>query len=1351
MASAWSQLDQLLTCAICLDRYRNPKLLPCQHTFCMDPCLEGLIDYARRQIKCPECRAEHRIPYQGVQAFPTNVTLVRFLELHRDITGEEPEPPASMMERCTVCSEKNYLERCAHCDKKICQDCREAHADVLRREINRINNQVRRGLGKLSDALSQTQKNADKLKQNCRQVKDEIEELVRRYSKDIKDTEDKLKHELDIYIQTEMKNLTKLKDDLDVEVSNINSNCELVDKYISDTIEWSDSELVEYKDIFLKTLEFLRNFDPDTSDFSRKVRFEPKADPDILHRTIADFGEIKINAPFLAGNLNLAPPHGNALMRSQSDHRLASQFQRRQEGSRSYLDISQRFGGHASDSERESRDNVPSSPLFGRNRREYGDSYRRYGDRSRDDYGESREVGRSRFLRDDNSRWRDGDSEYTSYRSRYGRDRDSGDYSQETEHHSSHTRTVRFEEPASSPQRERVLEVDDATKGPLSGIVRLLDSSYVMERLRQNEIKQKQQEKEKEKSNQEPATPVPPPVSVPAPVPQPPPRRTTRQLSEDDIEKQKRQNQLQARSNSPVAAPATQTPAPQSTPTPPQSPVTDKPVLRRVAALQKEEEKKTENRFQRQNSMSPDNERLSNSRRGSQQEDETSRSRRRSTEISAATPASPQPSVESPTFSRSKPSLGKTVSIDTQDEPSRPSLSRVQEQREEERKLTESPRAIQSSFYGRLAASRRPEPQPEPKEEPKAKEEDEDEEESDESSESESESESEESSTESSESDKVEQKISENQENSSSTSSESEEEEAQEESPSPPVTPYNRTAEQNRTTESKRESRDYNNVDTNRVSSRSNYLNYNRNNDVDSSYSRSNDVDSSYSRNNDVDSRSSYKTRWWEKDKKDDYVPRYSSILSNRRKSTYDEDEEETRPYSRFLARSRSSALLNKEDSPPEDTGRYKSRYGTASANFRRNRIAKSKSSHDIGFGEESAEDDVPSTPTYGRSSRTSENSVSRSRSNHALKSREVTPEDDDRLSWSKYLRNKYGTGSNSTSRNVARSKSSHAIYSRSASENSSEDEYVPINSRRKESLGRLKDSYIFSNPRSTYVQKKRMVMKIGTRGTEPGKFTWPRGVSIGPDNIIVVADSSNHRVQVFDHNGKFLQEFGSYGSAEGEFDCLAGVVVNRIGQFIVSDRYNHRIQVFDPSGRFLRSFGCEGRADGRFSYPWGITTDSLGFIYICDKENHRVQVFQSDGTFVGKFGTIGTRPGQLEHPHYIAVTNTNRVVVSDTNNHRVQVFDVNGRSLSIFGTEGSEEGQFKFPRGIAVDDQGYIIVGDSGNNRIQIFHPDGTFLKSFGTWGSSEGEFKGLEGIAVTSSGNILVCDRENHRIQMF
>lgn len=50
--------------------------------------MEGLVDYVKRQVKCPECRAEHRIPYNGIQGFPTNYTLQKFLELHAEITGD---------------------------------------------------------------------------------------------------------------------------------------------------------------------------------------------------------------------------------------------------------------------------------------------------------------------------------------------------------------------------------------------------------------------------------------------------------------------------------------------------------------------------------------------------------------------------------------------------------------------------------------------------------------------------------------------------------------------------------------------------------------------------------------------------------------------------------------------------------------------------------------------------------------------------------------------------------------------------------------------------------------------------------------------------------------------------------------------------------------------------------------------------------------------------------------------------------------------------------------------------------------------------------------------------------------
>ncbi|XP_025094556.1 RING finger protein nhl-1-like [Pomacea canaliculata] len=294
--------------------------------------------------------------------------------------------------------------------------------------------------------------------------------------------------------------------------------------------------------------------------------------------------------------------------------------------------------------------------------------------------------------------------------------------------------------------------------------------------------------------------------------------------------------------------------------------------------------------------------------------------------------------------------------------------------------------------------------------------------------------------------------------------------------------------------------------------------------------------------------------------------------------------------------------------------------------------------------------------------------------------------------------------------------------------------------------------SIYVTTPRNKYNQKGQAMIRFGERGNAERQFTWPRGVAVSPlDDNVYVADSSNHRVQIFDNTGCYIRSFGRYGQGEGEFDCLAGITVNGLGQVIIADRYNHRIQIFDRNGSFQSAFGSEGINDGQLNYPWGIACDNMGFIYVCDKENHRVQVFQSNGSFVRKFGRLGNGTGHFDNPHYVAVSPDNKVYVSDSSNHRIQVFSIYGDFLFSFGTSGTLRGQMKFPRGIAIDNQGFVVVADSGNNRVQIFRADGRYYSMFGGWGSENGQFKGLEGIAILANGNVVVSDRENHRIQIF
>ena len=61
-----------------------------------------------------------------------------------------------------------------------------------------------------------------------------------------------------------------------------------------------------------------------------------------------------------------------------------------------------------------------------------------------------------------------------------------------------------------------------------------------------------------------------------------------------------------------------------------------------------------------------------------------------------------------------------------------------------------------------------------------------------------------------------------------------------------------------------------------------------------------------------------------------------------------------------------------------------------------------------------------------------------------------------------------------------------------------------------------------------------------------------------------MVCDAGNHRIQVLKLNGEFVAKFGTQGSELGEFDGPSSIAVLSDGQIVVSDTYNHRIQIFE-------------------------------------------------------------------------------------------------------------------------------------------------------------------------------------------
>lgn len=64
------------------------------------------------------------------------------------------------------------------------------------------------------------------------------------------------------------------------------------------------------------------------------------------------------------------------------------------------------------------------------------------------------------------------------------------------------------------------------------------------------------------------------------------------------------------------------------------------------------------------------------------------------------------------------------------------------------------------------------------------------------------------------------------------------------------------------------------------------------------------------------------------------------------------------------------------------------------------------------------------------------------------------------------------------------------------------------------------------------------------------------------------------------------MGKFGSFGSKLGQLEHPHYIAVSSTNRVLVSDSNNHRIQVFDVNGRELSSFGEEGSEDGQFKFP---------------------------------------------------------------------------------------------------------------------------------------------------------------------
>jgi len=189
------------------------------------------------------------------------------------------------------------------------------------------------------------------------------------------------------------------------------------------------------------------------------------------------------------------------------------------------------------------------------------------------------------------------------------------------------------------------------------------------------------------------------------------------------------------------------------------------------------------------------------------------------------------------------------------------------------------------------------------------------------------------------------------------------------------------------------------------------------------------------------------------------------------------------------------------------------------------------------------------------------------------------------------------------------------------------------------------------------FTPEGKLVFSWGNHGTNAGQLAFPRAVAVNSHGEIYVSEYGLvERVQKFSSDGQtLLANFGQPGQRPGDFNRAEGLCVDFRDQLFVADSCNHRIQVFSSEGKFLRTYGKPGMGTGELSYPYDICVDAQGFQYVCEFGNNRIQVFDPEGKSVEIIGGPGVEPGRFNNPWGVALDGAGNLYVADSQNHRVQ------------------------------------------------------------------------------------------------
>ena len=231
-----------------------------------------------------------------------------------------------------------------------------------------------------------------------------------------------------------------------------------------------------------------------------------------------------------------------------------------------------------------------------------------------------------------------------------------------------------------------------------------------------------------------------------------------------------------------------------------------------------------------------------------------------------------------------------------------------------------------------------------------------------------------------------------------------------------------------------------------------------------------------------------------------------------------------------------------------------------------------------------------------------------------------------------------------------------------------------------------------------------KLIYHVDGRGKENGELNYPRGIAITDDGDIIVADSRNHRVQIFNQCAFYKAKFGKHGSGKGEFNEPTDVSVLPNGDMAVVDRKNKRVQVFSGMGRYKYMFLTAEE-------PYSISCDDEYKMVVATLTQF-IEIYRRDGKLVNRFCINNSASQSIGAPVYVCTNRLRKeIVVSDTANRFIKFFNYDGQLLYKFQPNANGDGLACHPAGLTLTPIGQVLVTDNLNHTVNLYSERGVLL----------------------------------------